>query len=99
MIVTIVTKTTNKILSDYLYILIKNLLKKPKNWKKFQNYLFKKNFIIDLYMKIKNLNNWDYWKIINHDLFIRTITLLIWVFKYKPDENKYLIYYKSYIII
>jgi hypothetical protein len=34
-IVIIITKIINKILFDYLYILVKDLPKEPKNWKEF----------------------------------------------------------------
>jgi hypothetical protein len=77
MIAIIIIKITNKTLSNYLYILVKNFLKKSRNWKEFQNHLFKEFFIIDLYIEIGNLNNWDYWKIINYNLFIKIIILLI----------------------
>jgi hypothetical protein len=53
-----IAKITNKILPNYLYILVKNLLKKSRNWKEFQSYLFKKIFIINSYMEIRNLNNY-----------------------------------------
>jgi hypothetical protein len=35
MIIIIIPKIINKILFDYLYILIKKFSKKPKNWGKF----------------------------------------------------------------
>ena len=76
------------------------MLKEFFSWKEFFNYFCKNDFLIVYSRKFETLEKKNIFKILNIKKKIDTsvLLLLIWIFKYKTDNNGYITKFKLRLV-